>query len=101
MTSNRLAVASRANVPPFHVMDLLAAAGERQRTHGDLVNFVAGQPSTGAPGPVNREAIRLLESGDPLGYTVATGLPELREQIARHHERMPGERKSTRLTSSH
>src|SRR3546814_3969100 len=72
MTSNRLAVASRANVPPFHVMDLLAAAGERQRTHGDLVNFVAGQPSTGAPGPVNREAIRLLESGDPLGYTVAT-----------------------------
>src|SRR3546814_6077298 len=90
MTSSDLAVASRANVPPFHVMDLLAAAGERQRTHGDLVNFVAGQPSTGAPGPVNREAIRLLESGDPLGYTVATGLPELREQIARHHERMHG-----------
>ena len=56
----RLDVASRANVPPFHVMDLLAAASERQRTHGDLVNFVAGQPSTGAPEAVRAEAVRLL-----------------------------------------
>ncbi|MDT0200492.1 pyridoxal phosphate-dependent aminotransferase [Nocardioides sp. AE5] len=88
--TNRFAVASRANVPPFHVMDLLAAAGERQRTHGDLVNFVAGQPSTGAPAPVRAEAIRLLDSSDPLGYTVATGIPELREAIALHHRRMHG-----------
>ena len=36
-------------MPPFHVMDLLAAAHRRQPSHGDLVNFVAGQPSTGAP----------------------------------------------------
>ena len=48
--SSRYAVAQRANVPPFHVMDLLAAADQRRRTHGDLVNLVAGQPSTGAPG---------------------------------------------------
>ena len=39
-------MASRANVPPFHVMDLLAASAERQRTHGDLVNLLAGQPIT-------------------------------------------------------
>ncbi|MDN5893671.1 MAG: pyridoxal phosphate-dependent aminotransferase [Nocardioides sp.] len=88
--SNRFAVASRANVPPFHVMDLLAAAGERQRTHGDMVNFVAGQPSSGAPGPVRDEAIRLLSSGDPLGYDIASGHPALREQIAGHHQRQHG-----------
>jgi aspartate/methionine/tyrosine aminotransferase len=88
--ADRYAVASRANVPPFHVMDLLAAAGERQRTHGDMVNFVAGQPSTGAPAPVTAEAIRLLESPDPLGYTVAAGIPELREAIAGHHRRRHG-----------
>lgn len=87
---NRFTVASRANVPPFHVMDLLAAAGERQRTHGDMVNFVAGQPSSGAPAPVLAEAIRLLGSGDPLGYTVATGIPDLRDAIASHHRRMHG-----------
>ncbi|KRF16507.1 aspartate aminotransferase [Nocardioides sp. Soil797] len=88
--TDRFTVASRANVPPFHVMDLLAAAGERQRSHGDMVNFVAGQPSSGAPAPVLAEAIRLLGSGDPLGYTVATGIPDLREAIAAHHHRTHG-----------
>jgi len=87
---SRFTVASRANVPPFHVMDLLAAAEERQRSHGDLVNLVAGQPSTGAPAPVRAEAGRLLASGDPLGYSVATGIPELRERIAEHHRRWHG-----------
>jgi aspartate/methionine/tyrosine aminotransferase len=71
-------------------MDLLAAAGQRQRSHGDMVNFVAGQPSSGAPGPVAAEAIRLLQSPDPLGYTVAAGIPELREAIAGHHRRRHG-----------
>jgi aspartate/methionine/tyrosine aminotransferase len=89
MTS-RYEVASRANVPPFHVMDLLAAAEQRRRTHGDLVNFVAGQPMTGAPAPVVAEAIRLLQSDDPLGYTVAAGIPELRERIAEHHRKAHG-----------
>ena len=89
-TSSRWAVASRANVPPFHVMDLLEAATRRQRTHGDLVNLVAGQPSTGAPGPVADEAVRLLRSGDPLGYTPSIGILELREAIATHHRRAHG-----------
>lgn len=85
--TDRLTTATRANVPPFHVMDLLAAAAERQRTHGDLVNLVAGQPSTGAPAPVTDAAIRLLGSGDPLGYTTATGVVELRTAIAGHYRR--------------
>lgn len=87
---DRLQVASRANVPPFHVMDLLAAADRRRRTHGDLVNFVAGQPSTGAPQAVRAEAVRLLGGSDPLGYTVAVGIAELRERIADHHGRLHG-----------
>ena len=86
----RFSAAARAAVPPFHVMDLLAAAAERARTHGDLVNLVAGQPSSGAPTPVREEAVRLLGSGDPLGYTVATGVPELRRAIAGHHRRVHG-----------
>lgn len=79
---DRLAAAARADVPPFHVMDLIAAATERARTHGDVLDLVAGQPSTGAPAAVNAEAMRLLGSGDPLGYTPAIGLVELREAIA-------------------
>ncbi len=83
-TGSRLQVASRAAVPPFHVMDLLARAAQRQRSHADLVNFVAGQPSTPAPAPVRAAATRALDN-DVLGYTVAPGIPELREAIAAHH----------------
>ncbi|MGL5810817.1 MAG: aspartate aminotransferase, partial [Nocardioides sp.] len=59
---------SRADVPPFHVMDLIAAAAARQRTHGDLISLAAGQPMTPAPATVRAEAHRLLDSGEPLGY---------------------------------
>ena len=74
-------VAHRAGIPPFYVMDVWLAAAERQRTHGDLVNLSAGQPSVGAPEPVLAAAEKALRSG-PLGYTVALGIPELRQAIA-------------------
>jgi aspartate/methionine/tyrosine aminotransferase len=85
----RLKVAGRADVPPFHVMDLLAAATERGRSHGDLLNLVAGQPSTPAPVPVREAAKRALDDR-VLGYTVALGIPELREAICGHHKRFHG-----------
>jgi aspartate/methionine/tyrosine aminotransferase len=87
--NGRLGVATRAAVPPFHVMDLLAAATERARTHGDLLNLVAGQPSTPAPAPVREAAKRAIDEL-VLGYTVALGIPELREAICGHHRRLHG-----------
>jgi aspartate/methionine/tyrosine aminotransferase len=74
-------VARRAGIPPFYVMDVWLAAAERQRTHGDLVNLSAGQPSAGAPKPVREAAKDALDSG-PLGYSVALGIPALRTAIA-------------------
>ena len=87
--ASRFTVASRAAVPPFHVMDLLALAHERQRSHGDLLNLVAGQPSTPAPRAVREAAVHTLDN-DVLGYTVAIGIPELREAICGHHARVHG-----------
>ncbi|HZJ07954.1 MAG TPA: pyridoxal phosphate-dependent aminotransferase [Nocardioidaceae bacterium] len=87
--AQRLSVASRATVPPFHVMDLLAAAAHRQLRHGDLLNLVAGQPSTSAPAPVREAAKRALDN-EVLGYTVSVGIPELREAICGHHKRTYG-----------
>lgn len=84
MTASR-----RAAVPPFHVMDVWAAAGERQRTHGDLVNLSAGQPSTGAPAAVRAAATAAI-ADEVLGYTVALGVPELRAAIAGHYARTYG-----------
>lgn len=71
----------RAGIPPFYVMDVWLAAAERQRTHGDLVNLSAGQPSAQAPAPVRAAAVEALTHHN-LGYTVALGIPQLREAIA-------------------
>ncbi|USQ80473.1 pyridoxal phosphate-dependent aminotransferase [Ornithinimicrobium faecis] len=75
---------SRSNVEPFHVMEVLGAAAERQRTHGDAIFLCAGQPSTPAPQAVRDAAVAAL-SGEVLGYTEATGILPLREAIAAHH----------------
>ncbi|OSC40674.1 pyridoxal phosphate-dependent aminotransferase [Mycobacterium decipiens] len=82
-------VALRAGIPPFYVMDVWLAAAERQRTHGDLVNLSAGQPSVGAPEPVRAAAAAALRSNQ-LGYSVALGIPELRVAIAADYQRQHG-----------
>src|SRR5246127_5144999 len=82
-------VALRAGVPPFYVMDVWLAAAERQRSHGDLVNLSAGQPSAGAPEPVRAAAASALHLNQ-LGYTVALGIPELRAAIATDYRRQHG-----------
>lgn len=81
MTNHLDRAALRAGIPPFHVMDVWLAAAERQRSHGDLVNLSAGQPSVGAPEPVRAAAADALRRNQ-LGYTVALGIPELRTAIA-------------------
>ena len=78
-------VALRAGIPPFYVMDVWLAAAERQRTHGDLVNLSAGQPSAGAPEAVRAAAAAALHLNQ-LGYTVALGIPELRTAIAASYQ---------------
>src|SRR5437773_9097035 len=79
-----LTVAKRADVPPFHVMDVLSAANARQRTHGDMISLAAGQPSTPAPEPVLAAAQKALRD-NTLGYTEQLGIPELRDAIAGHY----------------
>ncbi|MGW5051115.1 pyridoxal phosphate-dependent aminotransferase [Actinokineospora sp. NPDC004072] len=81
-----LKVAERADVPPFHVMDVVSAANARQRLRGDVVSLAAGQPSTGAPTAVRQAAVDAVHAG-PLGYTEQLGIPELRAAIA---TRYPG-----------
>lgn len=66
-------------------MDVWLAAAERMRTHGDLVNLSAGQPSAFAPAPVRAAAMKALAQ-DNLGYTVALGIPALRTAIARSYD---------------
>lgn len=76
----------RSAVAPFLAMNVLRAAGERQRTHGDALMLCIGQPSTPAPAPVREAATRAVQDA-VLGYTEAAGVPVLREAIADHHTR--------------
>ena len=80
-----MSVSLRAGIPPFYVMDVWLAAAERQRSHGDLVNLSAGQPSAGAPKAVRAAAKEALDN-TTLGYTVALGIPELRAAIAASYQ---------------
>jgi len=79
-----LKVARRGNVPPFIVMDVMRAAGERERAGGAVVHMEVGQPSTPAPAKVLAAAHAALD-GHRLGYTDAFGLLSLRRRIARHY----------------
>ena len=79
-------VSRRSHVPPFAVMEVLAAANARRATGADVLNLCAGEPSTGASDVVRDRAIAILKDGT-LGYTEAMGVPALRAEIAGHYKR--------------
>src|SRR5262245_14595505 len=76
--------ALRSAIPPFIVMDVMQAAAEREATGADVVHMEVGQPGTPAPRAA-LDAVRQALARETLGYTMARGLPALRERIARHY----------------
>jgi aspartate/methionine/tyrosine aminotransferase len=78
-------VSRRGDVAPFIVMDVMRAAADRQAAGGDVLHLEVGQPSTSAPAGVLAAARAALDQ-DVLGYTLALGLPDLRERIAAHYQ---------------
>ena len=76
-----LKVARRGEVPPFIVMDVMRAAAAREAGGADVLHLEVGQPATPAPAPV-LAAARAALTDDKIGYTLAMGIPALREAIA-------------------
>ncbi|MEW9918654.1 pyridoxal phosphate-dependent aminotransferase [Marimonas sp. MJW-29] len=73
---------TRSEVDPFIVMDVMQAAAAAEAAGQHIIHMEVGQPGTGAP----RDAVEALTAAmgqGALGYTVALGLPALRERIAR------------------
>ncbi|MDH3230950.1 MAG: pyridoxal phosphate-dependent aminotransferase [Alphaproteobacteria bacterium] len=80
-----LKTAIRGRISPFIVMEVMRAAAEREKSGANVLHMEVGQPGTGAPQGVIEAAHAAL--GDHrLGYTVALGIPELRQAIARHYQ---------------
>ena len=74
----------RSDVPPFMVMDVMAAAARIEAAGGHVIHMEVGQPSAGAPKTAIAAAHAALEAGR-IDYTSALGIPSLRDRIARHY----------------
>lgn len=84
-----LAAAKRADIASFMVMDVMAAAAKREAEGLSVVHMEVGQPGTLAPKPAREAAKRAIDN-EPLGYTLALGMPALRERIAAHYASTQG-----------
>ena len=83
--AKRLIVPSaRSDVPPFMVMDVMAAAARIEAAGGRVIHMEVGQPAAPAPSTAIAAARAALAAGR-IGYTETLGIPSLRARIARHY----------------
>src|SRR5947209_4558855 len=88
--ANKLVRASgRSDVPPFMVMDVMAAAARIEASGGHVIHMEVGQPSATAPNAAISAAKAAREDGR-IDYTSALGITSLRERIARHYRETYG-----------
>jgi aspartate/methionine/tyrosine aminotransferase len=74
----------RSDVPPFIVMDVMAAAAQREAQGAHIIHMEVGQPAAPAPATAIKAAQAALARGR-IGYTETLGIPSLRARIARHY----------------
>ena len=79
-----LSASVRSDVPPFMVMDVMAAAARIEAAGGHVIHMEVGQPAAPAPKVAIAAAQAALEDGR-IDYTSALGIASLRERIARHY----------------
>ena len=72
----------RGTVDPFIVMDVMEAARQAEQSGRSIIHMEVGQPGTPAPKAARHALASQLKQGEAMGYTVALGLPELRQRIA-------------------
>jgi aspartate/methionine/tyrosine aminotransferase len=74
----------RSNVPPFMVMDVMAAAAALEAKGARVLHMEVGQPAAPAPATARQAAQAALSAGR-IGYTETLGIPALRARIVRHY----------------
>ena len=79
-----LAPSRRSDVPPFMVMDVMAAAARIEAEGGRVIHMEVGQPAAPAPSTAIAAAQAALAVGR-ITYTEMLGIPTLRARIARHY----------------
>lgn len=79
----------RSDVPPFIVMDVMAAAAQREARGARVVHMEVGQPAAAAPRAALAAAQAALAQGR-IRYTETLGIPSLRARISRHYRETYG-----------
>lgn len=82
--ANLTAPSARSNVPPFMVMDVMAAAERIEANGGHVIHMEVGQPAAPAPRAAIAAAHAALDQAR-IDYTSALGISSLRQRIARHY----------------
>lgn len=72
---------ARSDIASFMVMDVMSAAARAEAEGKHVIHMEVGQPGTPAPAAA-REALAANLNEQKLGYTLALGMPELRQRIA-------------------
>src|SRR5690349_328005 len=80
-----LTPSKRSDVPPFIVMDVMAAAAQRESQGAHVIHMEVGQPAASAPSTAIKAAQTALAHGR-IGYTETLGIPSLRARIAQHYK---------------
>jgi aspartate/methionine/tyrosine aminotransferase len=75
---------ARSGVPPFMVMDVMAAAAKLEAQGRRIVHMEVGQPAAGAPAS-SIAAVRAALADGPHGYTETLGMAPLRRRIAQSY----------------
>lgn len=72
------------SLSPSATLQLSAKAKELKKSGRDIVSLSAGQPEFPTPAPIAEAGINAIREGKT-GYTASTGIPELKEAVARNY----------------
>ncbi|MBN1274144.1 MAG: pyridoxal phosphate-dependent aminotransferase [Candidatus Aminicenantes bacterium] len=86
MSIHNLVSKKIVNIPKSAIHEMTRLSKEVE----DVAFLSWAKPTSGTPEHINRDAIRAIEEGKTGGYTESSGLPELREEIAKKLSRDNG-----------
>lgn len=73
-----------ANLPPFHVMEVLERAQELERAGKNIIHLEIGEPDFPTAPHICDAVLDALKAGETK-YTHSLGLPQLREAVAEYY----------------
>src|ERR1035441_2134334 len=88
-------------LPPYVFAVINEMKAKARAAQQDVVDLGMGNPDGATPEPVVKKLIEAAKNPRNHRYSMSRGIPQLRLEIVKHYQARYGDRKSTRLNSSH